>query len=265
MRRLLPFLIIACASHSALAGAWLMPKGDGLAITQLTYFSSDAYWDVAGERTSQDTFKKWEIQPYVEYGLTDKITIGGSGYLQRVGQSGKDNTGVADPEFFLRSRLWYNDREVLSIQPLIKLPSRFHHNDRVPRGGSKSSDAELSLLYGKSLDIFSNRDYLDMRIGYRLRDRGLEPQYKADIALGVSPWERWQFIPAIRVVQAEMIDDNQAFSQTGDLDYDLLKAELTVAYRLDDGGWIQATYFDHMEGSQTGDGNGIALGYAVRF
>jgi len=264
MRRLL-IGILCCWNFPAHAGAWLMPEGEGLAITQLTHFTSDSYWDARGARQSQDRFSKWEIQPYVEYGLTPNLTIGGSAYLQQVQQGGDKNRGIADPELFLRTIVWQRGAQVVSLQPLIKLPSRFEHNESNPRGGSASTDAELSLLYGHSLHLLSDRDYLDARIGYRERTGNLNGQFKADIALGLSPSQHWQLIPAARYVRASIPEATPAFSESGELDYDLLKAELTIAYKLPSGNWLQATCFDHVSGVQTGDGRGLSLGYAVRF
>lgn len=264
MRRLLPAALFCFWSLPAYAGAWLMPEGEGLAITQLTRFTSGTYWDEEGERQPQAGYGKWELQPYVEYGLTKKLTVGGSVYLQRTTQAGSSNHGIADPEFFARAMLWKGERQLVSIQPLIKLPSRFEHPDSNPRGGSKSTDAELSLLYGRNLSWLSDRDYADLRIGYRWRSQDLSPQYRADAAVGLNPTGSWFVIPAVRLIQAAEVDAT-VFQQNGDLDYDLLKAELTVAYELSGGDWVQATYFDHLSGRQTGDGHGISVGYAVRF
>lgn len=271
MRRLPYPIVFPCVLGLALllppstarAGAWLMPEGEGLAITQLSYFTGDSYWDVAGDRQSQDRYSKGEIQPYVEYGLTRHVTVGGSAYLQRADQT-DENSGIADPELFARVKLWQRGRHLVSLQPLVKLPSIFEHDDGVPRGGSQSTDLELSLLYGTNLHWLSPRDYADIRVGYRHRSRGLNAQYRTDLALGLSPAPNWQIIPALRTINARTIETTP-FAQTGDLDYDLVKAEVTVAYQLGGGRWVQATVFDHLAGAQTGDGEGVALGYAVRF
>lgn len=265
MRRFLWGIVITGLTSAAHAGAWVQPKGEGLAITQLTQFSSHQYWDTDSTLRPQEPYRKWELQPYAEYGLTDTLTLGGAFYAQYDTQDEEENAGIADPEIFLRQRIWHSKTRVISLQPLIKLPSRFNHNDSAPRGGSKSTDMELSLLYGQSLHLLSNRDFADMRVGIRNRSRGLHGQVKADMALGLSPWESWQFIPAIRYVGATTIDDTTPYRQTGDLDYTLLKAELAVAYQFPSGNWLQGTYFKHVEGRQTGNGDGVSLGYAVRF
>lgn len=264
MKSFRTLLFLICMPNLAYAGAWLQPKGEGLAIVQLTRFGSSEYWDENGDLNEQLHFDKWELQPYAEYGLTDKVTVGGTAYLQQVEQGDDSNIGLADPEFFLRTRLWHNDKHVISIQPLIKLPSYFEESG-TPRGGSRSVDAELSLLYGGSRKIWSERDYTDIRIGYRTRSRGLGDQVRVDAATGIFLSEHWQVIPAVRGIYG--IDSSEAavFSEDGEQDYSLLKAEATLAYHLAPQQWVFATVFDHVAGLNTGTGRGISLGYTRGF
>ncbi len=247
----------------ALAGAWLQPEGHGLGIMQAAYFTGNEFFDRQGELQPQSRFTKYEIQPYGEYGLTDTITIGGTAFLHHVEQGGSDNFGLGDPEIFLRTRLWDDGKNIVSLQPLIKLPS-FYDKATAPRGGSRSIDGELSLLYGRNLPILSDTDYIDTRIGYRWRSRGLSPQWRADAAFGTNIGEHWQVIPAIRAVYASDIDTG-AFSEDGEQDYRLLKTDITTIYRLDEQRWLQLTLANHLLGENAGAGYGIALGYAEKF
>lgn len=251
-------------STTAYAGAWTLPKGDGLAITQATYFSSDQYFNVDGTTIDQPTFKKYELQPYAEYGVKNWLTVGGSTYLQRVSQMGDDNYGVADTELFARFRLWQPEHGVFSVQPMIKLPSRFGESG-LPRGGSRSTDLELNLLYGTAGQRWGLPYYTDMRVGYRTRSRDLNAQWRADIAVGINLTDQWQIIPAFRSVIATQYDESMLFREDGEQDYDLAKAELTVAYHLDEKRWLQATAYDHIAGAQTGAGRGLSIGFARRF
>jgi hypothetical protein len=251
-------------SSTAHAGAWTLPAGDGLFIAQASYFSSDRYFDADGNRQRQPTFRKYELQPYAEYGVKDWLTVGGSAYAQRVSQSDNDNYGLADTELFARVRLWQPENAVLSIQPLVKLPSRFGESG-LPRGGSRSTDMELNLLYGTAGTYWGMPYYTDMRVGYRTRSRDLSPQWRTDLAIGVMVSEHWQIIPALRSVIATDAPENITFREDGEQDYDLAKAELTVAYHLGAKRWVQATAFDHVAGIQTGAGRGFALGFAQRF
>lgn len=254
-------LLVASVAH---AGAWLQPAGHGLMITQARYYSSDSFFDVNGESQPQSRYSKYELQPYGEYGVTDWLTLGGTAFVQRVSQAGTNNYGLADPEFFARTMLWRDDKQVLSLQPLVKFASRFR-DSASPRGGSTSTDAEISLLYGRNLNLLSNRDYLDSRIGYRLRSNGRSPEWRNDTSLGLNVSDAVQIIPAIRSVIATDLTEASAFSQNGDLDSTYVTAELGGLYNLDDTQWVQAALSKTMYGIQSGDGYALSLGYAQRF
>ena len=261
--RAILFCLFAFTAGSAHAGAWLQPKGDGLFIAQKSYFTSSHYFDADGSKQKQPTFTKWETQPYVEYGLADNITIGGTLFTQSDQQSGHEKLGMADPQIFSRSTVWKSGSQLISLQPLIKFPSQFR-SKATPRGGSSSHDYELSALYGRSLSLVSNRDYLDLNTGYRIRDNQLHNHYHADAAIGLGVSTNWQIIPAIRTVFATQLA-KQSFSETGDLDDDLVKLELGANYTWSEKRTLNMSVFDHVWGRQTGDGYGVSIGFAQKF
>lgn len=257
-------LLLATAPFAAHAGAWVQPAGKGLFISQFGYFESDKYYDASGDKVSQSTYRKYEYMPYVEYGVTDTITVGGTASLQHDRQSGSSNTGIADPEIFLRTAVWKDAKQVVSLQPLVKVTSLFE-DDSAPRGGSTSTDLELSALYGRSVNLFGPNDYLDLRAGYRHRLDNLNDQVRLDALLGLELTDRLQLIPAIRSIISTGVKDTAAYTENGEQDYTLVKMELGVAYKLDDNRTIGMTVFDHVEGRQTGNGKGVLLGYALNF
>ena len=256
-------LLTACAT-TAHAGAWLEPEGHGLLVTNATYFTSSGYYDASGRTTKQPTYQKLEVQPYAEYGLLPNLTLGATGSLQHDSQSSHTNNGLADPEFFLRTPLYKDATQVLSIQPLIKFESAFE-NPGSPRGGSSSTDAELSLLYGRNLNLLSPRDYIDIRGGYRYRTTALNDQWRADAALGLNPATNWTVTPAIRGTLATKLTPATSFSENGDQDYDLLKLELGVAYTLSPHQSVGLTLADHVAGRQTGNGESATISFAQQF
>jgi hypothetical protein len=146
----------------------------------------------------------------------------------------------------------------------VKLRS-IYTDPGTPRGGNTATDVEFSVLYGRNLSILSDRDYSDMRIGYRWRGAGLSPQWRADAAIGINISESWQIIPAVRVITAASPDDTVAFREDGEQDYDLMKMEVTAAYHLSENCWLQATVFEHVMGAQAGAGRGFSIGIAERF
>lgn len=265
LRALIPALLVAVTAPDAFAGAWLQKPGDTMLITQATYFSGDEYFDIDGSRQPQPRFSKWELQPYIEHGLNEWLTLGGSVYLQQVSQSDHSNYGIGDPEFFARVGLMHSATYgELALQPMVKFPS-IYHDSGTPRGASRATDVELNLLWGMNYEIFDARDYVDTRVGYRERGRGLKPQWKLDASFGTYVSDALQIIPAIRYTAVAQSVTASPFSQNGEQDFDLLKAELTAAYHLDETQWVHATLFEHLAGSQTGAGTGLSLGYGTRF
>ena len=256
-------LLVCFSPNVAHAGAWLQPKGSGLFIAQTSYFSSGYYFDAEGNKQKQSRFTKGEAQPYAEYGLAENITIGGTLFAQSNQQTDHQKLGVADPQIFARSTIWKSGNQLISLQPLIKFPSQYR-NKTTPRGGSSSTDYELSALYGRSLNLVSNRDYLDVNIGYRVRNGQLNDQYHADAMVGLGIDDNWHIIPAIRTTFATKITD-QSFSQNGDLDYDLVKLELAANYQFTKTRSFSINLANHVWGRQTGDGYGASIGFAQKF
>lgn len=250
----------------AFAGAWVQEKGRALAALNATYFATDSYFDEFGVRQSQQKFNKQELNLYAEYGWRDSITVGTNLFLNRVDQ-GDDNYGLADSEFFARIRLAqfapFGYRSVLSVQPLIKLPSFYEHGG-VPQGGSESFDGELSLLYGINIPSISSRDYIDMRVGYRERTNDLEGQYRLDLVSGVYFSPNFSVTGGMRSIFASAVG-NAAFANNGDQDYDLHKAELGAYYSINGNDQLSLNLFHHYAGRQAGAGRGITLGFIRRF
>jgi len=257
-----PALYVFCLSlftEAAFAGAWLQPQGKGISVGSATAFTSDEYFDEAGARVSQATFRKYELQSYNEYGLSEHWTLGANLFFNRVTQSGTKNAGIADSEFFARRLLYQTDGMVISAQPLFKLPSDYADNTP-PLGGSKSTDSELSILGGFHMPLISERDYLDMRAGYRIRSRGLSPQMRADVAYGIYLMQNLLVVPALRTVTSIHPDTNTVYREDGEQDYDLIKSELGLLYYMSDTHWLQFTVFQHNAGVLAGAGEGISIG-----
>ena len=82
--------------------------------------------------------------------------------------------------------------------------------------------------------------------------------------MGVHLTKRIWVIPAVYFTQS-LDPSSDPFTETGDMDYALVKAEMTVSYTLDEENSMHLTAFDHMMGALTGSGRGLTLGYAMRF
>ena len=94
------------------AGAWTLDaRSAHVFLTTLHYRASDVF-DRQGDtvRLGNDgEFRKWEFNPYIEYGLTDDVTLVANLFLRHVEFEDRfrrdENFGFADPELGVRYQL----------------------------------------------------------------------------------------------------------------------------------------------------------------
>lgn len=257
--------ILLCVPYPAYSGAWLQPTAQGYGSLNASYYRSDRYWDGRGHSRKQPTFNKLELNPYVEYGLTDETTLGANLFVQQLSQGSHDNWALSDSEIFSRHTLFSKNTLMLSVEPLLKLPS-FHVRDTLPKGGSDSFDAQLAALAGYGFEWLGKHHYADANMAYRHRfDGALGDQLKTRIALGLSIIDSLQIIPALSYTHSLESPHAMAFSESGQTNYDLLKAECAVAYTLATQQVIQLGVFSHLQGRNAGAGDGFTLGVAQEF
>jgi hypothetical protein len=115
------------------------------------------------------------------------------------------------------------------------------------------------------MPIVTPNDYVDVRVGYRTRNHGLSDQLRFDLATGIKWNEKFEITPALRGIIATNAADASTYSENGDLDYSVLKAEISGIYHLNDAQWLQAGLFKPIVGVQTGAGYGISIGFAQQF
>lgn len=259
-------------ASAALAGAWTKPEGKGEVIVTSLYFSSGGFWDNGAHHSAQPRFEKIELNPYLEYGYSDEITLGGNLFLHALSQDSRagstaaeHNFGLGNSEFFARYQLYQSPQSVVSLQPLISLPSAYEQS-AAPRSGSDSFDGELSLLGGHNFALFGQSHYGEARIGYRHRlDSDLHDQLRIDAKLGLRLNENWEMIPAAYGVFALASAPNPTFTEDGQQDYDLVKLEAMLRYNLSEQSYLQGGGFAHLYGRNVGDGSGFMLSFGRHF
>lgn len=267
MCRLRALLLLCCSASTttqAHAGAWTQESGKGLLAVSGTYYSGDRFFDNSGNKRPQSHYRKQETSAYGEWGISDDLTIGANLFLSHAEQSGKHNYSLNNPEFFVRRRAYHDDTRVVSVQSLIKLPT-FAYRGRGPQSGNEATEAELALLYGQSLKLFSDRDFIDMAVAIRTRSDGLSAQWRSESKYGIGLTDNWTLVSALYLTQSITLDTPGAFREGGDLDYHLSKLELSTIYNNSNDHYWQLSGFDHIAGKQTGAGYGISITRGMRF
>lgn len=230
-------LISVVLPSPGLAAAWTQKADEGLAIFKLGYYSSDRYWDQAGHRQDTPAYRKLEFNPYLEYGLSDRATLGANAFLLRVEQEGGgDHAGLGDMELFLRYRLRTDGWDSLSMQVLVKIPGAYDKDAAVPLGAGQV-DAEARVLYGRS-GVYESGGrqqpwYYDIEAAYRQRYGQPADEIRLDWALGWQPRPAW----TLEFRQENIFAASHQVTTPGSpvsrwSDFDLHKVAVGAVYRI---------------------------------
>ncbi len=249
------------------AAAWTLEKGHGQIINNFTYYESSKYTDANGHSSAQPSYNKYEYNPYIEYGLTDTVTLGLSPSLQyvtqQIGINDEENANLADTEFFIRKRLFSDGRNIISIQPMVKLPGAYNSGD-LPQLGQNQMDYELRLLYGRNFGI-QGRHYLNTEIAYRVRTETPGDEIRLASTLGYRVNERWQILGETQGTFAVDGAGGGSTLLSNSFDYDLVKLQLSTLYWFNPKWALQFGGYQSVYARNTGEGGGALLGLWYRF
>lgn len=258
---ILSLFCCALASGHAQAAAWLQEEGRGEIIVNAVYYTTESSFDNNGNERTQPRFTKKEINPYLEYGLTDAITIGANVNFQDLSQdSGGDNAGMGDAELFFRMQVWEHEGAVVSLQPLIKIPGPYDSGD-APALGSDQTDVEMRVLLGQGFAIplwNAYPHFMNVEAAYRYRDGAPSDEWRFDGTLGLRPAEHTLILNQLFSVFA-LNEKTAPLLLANSRDYDLVKYQLSLVQDIVPGTSVQAGVFRHLSGENTGAGGGALL------
>lgn len=141
----------ALAAPGAADAAWTEPPGEILIITSLTLKNAGQAFDEAATARPADSSRKVEVSTYVQYGLDETRTL----ILQptwtrfetpHVRAEGPSTLGLG-----LRQRLRAEGPDVVSVQPLIRLP--LANGERGNLLGQGEIEGEIRFLWGHGFDF----------------------------------------------------------------------------------------------------------------
>jgi len=190
------------------AGAWSMNQGGVYAKVSVNhYYTNYTYTEGGGLKRlpAGTTFTDNNTTFYLEYGITDWLTLSGSvpykwlrsTYNTKVTAGKQTKTqhvvthwnGFGDMELGLKY-CFLNEPIVTSIQFLYKNDWLYKKDERIPPGNHQD-DYELRLLFGKSLWPFPG--YCGAEVGYRWRSQAPSDEYRYLLEFGVNATEKLSF------------------------------------------------------------------------
>ncbi len=243
-------IFLSIIAQETSASAWPQKQGDGEVIAAYSYYFSDTYRDKSGAKARIPEYSKHEINPYIEYGLTGRDTLGTNIFLNKVEQNGAAKAGIGDVELFWRRQLFAVSGCTISLQPLVKLPS---FSSGMPEIGSKSTDFEAKALSGCNLPWNS---FFNVEGGYRHRSGEQQDQLKLDAVIGLKHGDSLWLASAYNTLAAgDYNAGNSGITQSND--YDLSKIQLSWVYRFHPQTSLQLGVYKDIRARNTGEGAGV--------
>ncbi|NDV86199.1 hypothetical protein GTW51_05730 [Aurantimonas aggregata] len=186
-------LVAAIRPTGALAGAWTLAEGTGQAIVTGLYATADSIFDAQSNVTERPDFEKGTVSLLLEYGLTDRLTLVGTGEFggERDGDPPAARPALFDASLGARLALFEDSGVVVSGQ----LSGRLERAQAV--GGDEgfagldwtAPQIEPRLLAGYGFSLGDYPAFVDTQAGYRLALGDGPDEVRLDVNFGIRPWD----------------------------------------------------------------------------
>jgi hypothetical protein len=179
------WLLLIVAAGDAYAGAWLMPPGQGQIIAGTAFSGSSRAFDAHGNLIPVPSYKKFELGAYVEYGLTDWLTLLAAPAYDIIRQPAPapSYTGPGESGIGGRFKLYQSDAFVASLQTTLLTPGASFNGAEPHRAGA----IDLRAMAGASFTSGAWPAFADAAAGYRFYAQAQPGEWKLDLTLGVRP------------------------------------------------------------------------------
>lgn len=257
---------IAFAAAQAGAGAsaspWLRSGNEILLITRADYFTADLGEVSVNAEPVEARFQRIESNSYVEFGLTDKITLGGkvfygTSWLAR-GAEIETASGFTELEAFAQYQVFRTGWRAGAVKVAGGVPTNFDSGVR-PDLQNDGADVEISALYGQGIVFEPVKVFATAEVGYRRRFGDAADQTRLLTTVGVEPDERWTFL-------LDTFSVKSLENEAGDgADYDIVKIRPSVIWRATQRLAVQAGMSEEIAGRNVALGRTYFLGFWTRF
>lgn len=243
------------------AGAWTQVRGGFYEKFAFNYYFADHTFDSSKHRHAtpgNGRFTEYNITNYIEYGVTDNLTLINSlpyKWLDNAANSSHTKAwGIGDIDVAAKYKLMDNRAGVISSQLLVKVPGPYGRTDPLPIGNGQF-DLEVRLLYGRSLYPFIP-GYANVEAGYRFRDGDPSDEFRYLIEFGIDITKALYGRAKLDGILSSR--NGSTFSSGGNPtatnNFDLGKLDLTVGYKITPRWSLEASYVPELYGRNTASG-----------
>jgi protein XagA len=244
--------LVVAAPASVLAGAWTMPQGTGQLIA--TLYGWTGFGPPWGGNPPT-TERRFDAQTYVQYGLTDSLTVFGQTAFEHytLGEPTPNTyNGLDYSDVGLRAKLWSTGEWVFSGEATAFIPGA--HNPKAPaQEGDTGWAGEARLNAGRNFTLGAIPGFVDAELAYRIRTQGPPDEWHGDLTVG------FKFTPQVML----MLQDFTTVSmKSTDRTFPAWRSsvfEASLVYALDDKWSVQLGVFTTVWTVKTNTEHGVAL------
>lgn len=257
---------LVCASlffaEKANASPWTLPARELLVISRADYFNADLGPVNTLDGIVDSRFERLETNTYAEYGLTNRVMIGGkvvygTSWLTR-GATAETATGFSELEAFGQYQLFRNGRHAGAVRVAIARPSGFGSGARAALQ-SDGPDLQLSALYGRNLSDGPVKIFAVADAGLRKRFGDAADEARFQATLGAEPGGGFLLLLDSYATLSFRNED------PGGGDYDIVKIQPSVVWRLSRRWTFQAGVTEEVAGRNIDLGRTYFFGIWSRF
>jgi hypothetical protein len=273
VKRLGVMLVFVLAlARPAVAGPWSPERGHGQVIVTFASYSTRESFTQESDRSSfgfDGKFRKAEINPYFELGLTDRLTFIGNTFVISSEFSNafgsQENSGLGDSSIGLRYRFTDTNRPVIvAAQGMVKLPTA---SGGQPNLGNDQVDLDARLVLGGSLGKSSRPPFWTVEGGYRYRAEGPADELRLEATIGAYLHSHVMILGQVMGTKGLKNNDQvlAGLDPTLSPDYDLTRVQGSLVFTVATRSRIQAGGFAHAAGRNTGAGGGFLVAFWQSF
>ncbi len=216
------------ASSAAVASPWARADNELFVISRADYFKADLGPVNTNNGIVDSRFERLMSNTYVEYGLTEKITIGGkalygTSWLTR-GAATEVASGFSEVEGYAQYQVLRSPAHASAVRLVVARPAKFSSGSR-PELQSNGVDIDISTLYGRNIISAPVKIFATTEIGYRKRFSDSADHIRMDATIGVEPSERFLFL-------FDFFSTISIQNETADgADFDIVKIQPSLLWR----------------------------------
>ncbi len=217
-----------------------MAPGDGQAIVYSDFSDSAKAFDAHGHLIPIRQYRKFELGTYIEYGLTDWLTVVVAPAYDRIRNPppAQSYNGLGESEAAARVRIFQNENSIISFQAGVRSPGASLADSLGPFEVRRAASLELRALAGRSIGILGMESFVDAEAAYRLYAGNQPGEFLLDLTMGTRPF------PSLLLMLQSFTSITNGSSKFGHISWTKLQPsivyDITPQWSVQIGGFITA-------------------------